>query len=229
MPQPATTNKTEVVIDGVFVGRARPLQPDGHQSAIVKELVLGPIALNASGLAGDEQADRRYHGGRDKALHYFPLEHYMTLADALAVAADQLTAGMLGENLSGQGISEDEVCLGDQFILGDALIQVTEPRRPCWKIDQRLGLDGASRLLEKSGRCGWYFRVLGEGYIRKGDICRLESRPNPSLRLSVCHRQLSMLRPELALLRTIAQANGISSAYRRRIAGRLKWLEQNDK
>ena len=100
------------------IGQARPLGPNGRLSAIDKHAVHGPLWLDVLGLRGDQQADRRVHGGVDKALHYFPAEHYRSLA-----AEDpglRLAVGDFGENLSGLGLLEQDVCLGDVFALGRA-------------------------------------------------------------------------------------------------------------
>ena len=106
------------------VGQTRPFGPLGHTSAIDKQAVTGPIYLDTLGLAGDQQADRRVHGGPDKALHYFPAEHYATLA--VHWPALSWAVGAFGENLSGHGLSEADVCVGDVFsLVGKVLTEIT--------------------------------------------------------------------------------------------------------
>ena len=128
--------------------------PDGEATGIFKAAAGGPVRLTPTGLEGDEQADLRHHGGVDKALHHYPVEHYAVMAQAWPQCAAMLVAGVLGENISTFGMTEHEVCIGDIFRLGGARVQVSQPRSPCWKIDRRLKVDDASRFVEAAGITG---------------------------------------------------------------------------
>lgn len=141
-------------------------------SAIAKRPVAGEIAVGWLGLAGDVQADRVHHGGRDKAIHHYPFEHYRYWRGVLGEHPLLSSPGGFGENISTEGLDEDTVCLGARFRLGTALVEVSHGRQPCWKIGHRFGHASLTAKVVETGRAGWYYRVLEEGGVRAGD--RLE-------------------------------------------------------
>ncbi|NMG31878.1 MOSC domain-containing protein [Aromatoleum evansii] len=215
------------LIDHVFVGALRPLPPEGQLTGMFKQPVDGPVAVTAEGLAGDRQADRRYHGGAEKALHHYPAEHYARLALRYPERAALLQAGVLGENLSTRGWTEESVCIGDLFRIGTALVQLSQPRRPCWKIDHRLDSEGASLFVAQEGITGWYYRVREAGTIAAGEVFELVERPNPALSVAAFIGATQAHRPEPAALRAIAAAAGLAPEWMRRLSERADWLERS--
>ncbi len=214
-------------IDQLFIGRLRPLLPDGEATGIYKSAAGGAVMLTPLGLAGDEHGDPRHHGGPDKALHQFPAEHYAALAQAWPERRDLLVPGVLGENVSSHGLSEDTVCIGDIFAMGASRVQLSQPRSPCWKIDRRLGVPDASRFVEAAGVTGWYYRVLEPGPIAAGDAITLLERPNPELTLARYWDITLAHRPEPAALRRVAAAPGLAADKAARWLARADWLERN--
>lgn len=214
-------------IDQIFTGRVKLMLPDGEPSGIFKSAVDGPRHLGTNGLEGDEQADLRYHGGPEKALHQFPAEHYALLAQEWPQCASLLGPGVLGENISTRGMTEHDVCIGDVFGMGEARIQLSQPRSPCWKIDRRLKVDGASRFVEAAGVTGWYYRVLDEGRLCAGDEIVLLERPNPWLTLVHYWDTVMAHRPDPVALRQIAAAAGLATDKAQRWLERAAWLEAN--
>ena len=214
-------------IDTMFTGRVKPMLPDGEPSGIFKSAVDGPRHLGSNGLEGDEQADLRYHGGPEKALHQYPAEHYALLAQEWPQCASLLGPGVLGENISTRGMTEHDVCIGDVFGMGEARIQLSQPRSPCWKIDRRLKVDGASRFVEAAGVTGWYYRVLDEGKVCAGDEIVLLERPNPWLSLVHYWDTVMAHRPDPVALRQIAAAAGLATDKAQRWLERAAWLEAN--
>lgn len=166
----------EALIHTVLTGKARPFRGD-EASAIGKRPVAGAVAVGALGLAGDEQADRSVHGGIDKAIHHYPADHYPHWRSRLGDAPLLDTAGAFGENISTIGLDEHNVCLGDRFRLGSALVEVTQARQPCWKLDHRFGAKGVMAEVVASRRTGWYYRVLEPGTVQAGDALALVERP----------------------------------------------------
>jgi MOSC domain-containing protein YiiM len=162
-------------VHSLQVGRPAVLHWQGKivESAIVKHPVVGPVHLGFEGFAGDEQADRRVHGGPEKAACAYPLEHLPRWGRA--IGAD-LPPGAFGENLSVAGLLEDRVCIGDTFALGEAVVQVNQPRGPCYKIAARWGHKHMPDLMAKAGISGYYLRVLREGHVRAGDEMTLTDR-----------------------------------------------------
>ena len=131
------------------------------------------------GLTGDEQADRTVHGGIDKAIHHYPADHYDWWREYLGDAPLLDAPGAFGENISTNGLDEQNVFLGDRFRLGTALVEVTQARQPCWKLDHRFQAKGVMAQVVKTRRTGWYYRVLEPGKVRAGDTLELVDRPYP--------------------------------------------------
>ena len=175
---------TPITIDALLTGTVRPLGDSGRDSGIDKHPVSAPLWLGAEGLRGDEQADRRFHGGPEKALHHYARDHYPGWLAELGERAVLAAPGAFGENISTLGLTEADVCVGDVFRAGTALIQVSQARQPCWKLDHRFGQRGMAARVQASGRTGWYYRVLQEGWLCAGDTLALCERPHPQWSLA---------------------------------------------
>ena len=159
-------------IEAICTGTARPFN-GAETSAIAKRPREGVVQILEDGFAPDEQADRRVHGGPEKAVHLYPLDHHAfwrgEIEDKAALALlDQ--PGAFGSNLAVRDLDENAVHIGDQFRLGTALIEVNQPRQPCWKVDHRFRVKGMTATIVQSGRCGWYFRVLEPGDVQADDV-----------------------------------------------------------
>ncbi len=128
------------------------------------------------GLEGDEQADLSVHGGLDKAIYAYPREHWPLWATATGTALTEWTAGRLGENLSTEGVTDNEVWVGDLWHQGDVVLRVTAPRVPCHKLAAAIRLPTAARLMYDHACSGWYLAVLSPGPLRPGPI---EIEPGP--------------------------------------------------
>ncbi|OON63525.1 MOSC domain-containing protein [Massilia sp. KIM] len=183
-------------IEALLAGAAVPVASlDGQPllSAIGKRARAGALWLSRTGLEGDEQGDRVYHGGPDKALHHYAAEHYVLWRQWVPGSAVALGPGAFGENISTHGMSEREVHVGDVFRAGATLLQVTQARQPCFKLNLRLGAHGVARRMQDSGRTGWYYRVLREGWLAAGDVLELVDRPQPDWPLA---RLIAALYPQ---------------------------------
>lgn len=163
----------------VLIGRIAPLGDDGCLSAIGKWPAPAPWRIGPSGLAGDAQADLKRHGGPEKALHQYPFEHYAAWVDEIGDDPLFRTPGAFGENLSTTEWTEANVCVGDVVRLGSALLQVSQGRQPCWKLNYRFARMDMALCVQSSGRAGWYYRVLEPGVAEPGDFLRLVDRPRP--------------------------------------------------
>src|SRR5690606_16433169 len=114
-------------------------------SAIDKRPLEGAVRIDELGVAGDEQGDTRVHGGVDKAVHHYPFEHYATWRAELGELPALASPGAFGENISTRGLDEATVCLGDRFALGTAVLEVSQGRQPCWKLNDRFGVKDMAR------------------------------------------------------------------------------------
>lgn len=166
-----------VRVNALLTGRAAPFAR-GEASAIAKSPCAGPVKIGFLGIEGDEQADPRHHGGPDKALHQYPFDHYAGWRDRIGAHPLLAGPGAFGENISTLGLTEENVCIGDRFRLGTALIEVSQGRQPCWKQAERLGVPTMVEQIIKSRRSGWYCRVLEVGAVEAGDGLVLVDRPH---------------------------------------------------
>ncbi|MBJ6978260.1 MOSC domain-containing protein [Luteimonas sp. MC1895] len=170
---------SSVRIDALLTGIAVPYTRAGSRSAIAKAPRSGPVHIGSLGLDGDEQGDPRVHGGVDKAVHHYPRDHYAAWRTELGNLPLLAAPGAFGENLSSAGLDEGSVCLGDRFSLGGALLEVSQGRQPCWKLNDRFGVRDMARRVQDTGRTGWYYRVLQPGHASTGDVLELVERPCP--------------------------------------------------
>ncbi len=141
-------------------------------TGIFKRPVAGPVAVGAIQMAGDRQADLINHGGADKAVYGYPWEHYARWAAELA--RDDFEPGQFGENLTTEGILESELSIGDRLRVGTVLLEVSQPRVPCFKLNVRMKSPTFSKHFLKSGLVGFYFRVLEAGEVQAGDAIEIE-------------------------------------------------------
>jgi MOSC domain-containing protein YiiM len=137
-------------------------------TSIFKAPVAGRVGLRSTNVEGDAQGDTQKHGGTYKAVCVYSIEHYDHWSRELG--RTDFTFGQFGENLTVEGMLEDEICIGDVFRVGSALIQVTQPRVPCFKLGIKMDMDEFPKMFLDSGRTGYYLRVLQEGEIGAGDL-----------------------------------------------------------
>jgi len=147
-------------------------------TAIYKQSVKGRVALRKLNLEGDRQADLTVHGGRDKAVYCYPIEHYEYWKKELPDR--ELPAAIFGENFTTDGLLENLVCVGDRFSVGSAEVMVTQPRLPCYKLGIRFQADDMVKRFLASGRTGFYLAVIREGEVRAGDQINAIARDDPN-------------------------------------------------
>jgi len=136
-------------------------------TGIFKRPVTGPVSVSTLQITGDRQADLVNHGGEDKAVYGYPHEHYGHWAAELN--RDDFEPGQFGENLTTEGLLESELCIGDQLRIGSVLLEVSQPRVPCFKLNIRMKSPAFSKVFLKSGLVGFYFRVIEPGVLEAGD------------------------------------------------------------
>jgi MOSC domain-containing protein YiiM len=210
----------------LFIGGIRPLPESGRPTGIYKQPVTGPLDIGPEGFIGDQQADRRVHGGPEKAIHLYPARHYAKLAARFPEAAAQLVPGTLGENISVAELDENDVRLGDIWRLGSARLQVCQPRNPCWKIDERFAVEGMAAFIAEQRLTGWYWRVLQSGRVGLDDELLLEQPATTAQTLAEAMQLWQLHRPPLAELEKLAATPGIAEHWRRKIDERARWLRE---
>ncbi|MDN2582025.1 MOSC domain-containing protein [Aquibium sp. ELW1220] len=164
-------------IDALFIGTVEERWPGRPPSAIGKRRTSERLEIGPTGFPRDAQADLAVHGGREKAIHHYPGDHYAAWRAELG--RDDLVAGGFGENVSTVGLTEETLCIGDVLSFGGATVQVSQGRQPCWKLAAHTAEERMAYLFQKTGRTGWYYRVLEPGHVAEGDTIRLVERPRP--------------------------------------------------
>lgn len=213
---------TDTTLTEVRIGRVGPLGAKQIPSGIHKLACDHPVQININGLAGDEQGDRRHHGGPEKAVHQYPLGHYSQWSAELPERSDVLTAGGFGENFVASGWTERDVCVGDIVAAGSALLQVSQARQPCFRLNLRFDVPDMARRTQLTLRTGWYYRVIDEGAVRSGDSLRVVHRVNPDWPLSRLLHVFYVDCLDAAALEEIANMETLSASWRRVARTRLE-------
>lgn len=185
-------------------------------SAIYKRPVAGKIWLGRDGLTGDGQADLRHHGGPDRALLGYSAAHYALWVEELGHT--DLAPGTFGENLTLTGLTEETVCVGDRFSVGDTVIEVTQPRQPCHNLARKLHVPDMVKRVEASGRGGWYLRVMREGWLESGMSLRLLDHPHPEWTIREVARVYQQRGRDPARAARLAECPALSSDWREKLA-----------
>lgn len=191
-------------IDGLFFGEVAHRWDALAPSAIDKKLVTGRRKIDELGFTEDAQADPKHHGGPDKAIHHYPTDHYTNWIAEGEIPAGTVPAAF-GENIATIGLTEETLCIGDIFRLGTATVQISQGRQPCWKVSRHTGNAKMAYLFQKTGRTGWYYRVLEHGSVGTGDRISLLERPQPNW--SVRHVTAARLTREVSLEEAATLAN----------------------
>ena len=160
-------DSARIVSINVGLPRTVEVRNGSVTTSIWKAPVSGRVAVRRHNLDGDRQADLTVHGGPYKAVYLYASEHYPYWRDELSDA--EIGFGGFGENLTTEGLTEGSVHIGDQFRIGSALLQVTQPRMPCFKLALRFGRSDMVKRFWQSGRSGVYFSIVEEGAVEAGD------------------------------------------------------------
>jgi MOSC domain-containing protein YiiM len=163
----------------VRTGAVSPLGNIGLLSAIGKLVRSGPVSLGPGGFEGDEHGASEIHGGPDMAALHYAAEHYEEWAREFPERRAMCRPGGFGENLVSRGLDETSACIGDRIRIGRALVQVSQPRQPCFKLNLRFEEPTMVRRAELTGRTGWFYRVLEPGAVAAGDPIEVLDRPHP--------------------------------------------------
>ena len=200
----------------VQIGAVAPLGPRRVPSAFIKQPVDRPVAVTADGIAGDAQADRRVHGGPDKAVYAYDAAAYVRWGDACPRHAARFVAGAMGENLTLAGWNEAAVMIGDRVRIGSVLLQVSEPRQPCFKLGLAFADPALPRAMTQLGLSGWYYRVLEPGILTAGDTVTCVDRPNPDWSVARLFALLGQTPIDPATLTALVALDGIAAGWRAR-------------
>jgi MOSC domain-containing protein YiiM len=183
------------------VGEIVGIGPRQSPTGIFKRGAAGPWMITTAGLVGDHQGDRKNHGGPEKAIHQYPADNYAAWRNEYPSMRPILEVEpAFGENLCLPLMTESNVCAGDIYKLGEVMLQVSQGRQPCWKLNEKFARPDMAWLAQKTGRTGWYYRVLAIGAVEVGAELQLVERPHPDwtiARLNAIIASRTLARDEL--------------------------------
>ncbi|OXM83363.1 MOSC domain-containing protein [Paenibacillus rigui] len=192
-------------------------------TGIYKKAVEGAVYLSTVQLAGDGQADLVNHGGPDKAVCVYPSEHYSSWEERLE---RDLEFGTFGENFTVSGLTETQVHIGDIFELGEALLQVSQPRQPCFKLGKKLELAEMPFWVQQTGHTGYYFRVLKEGHVESGQQFRLVEQDAAGITVAEANRLKYHDKSDWEGIRSLLKVEALSESWRDSFQKRLDAVEK---
>ncbi len=196
----------------IRTGRAQRV--DGHVTAYGKLPRTGAVFAHALGLHGDEVADKRVHGGPEKAVYAYSADNYSLWVSDYPQHIDRLVPGGFGENLLIEGLNELSIHIGDRWRIGGALVEVCQPRQPCVTMARWFDDPKMVKAMVKNGRAGWYLRVLEDGDMQPGEI-ELEHRPQGAWSVAQVLAASYKSPPDPVELAALAQAPGLASGWAR--------------
>ncbi|MDO5046292.1 MAG: MOSC domain-containing protein [Campylobacter sp.] len=189
------------------------------QSAIFKTATNNEIYADKFGFHGDEVADKRHHGGAEKAIFANSYENYPAWSEFLGLK--NLPFGAMGENLTVSGMHENEVCIGDIHKIGSLVLQVSQPRKPCFKLSKRWMNAGVAKEIFRSGLSGWYYRVLEAGACKAGDKVQVVQKDKTSMSVMEVNRLFYSPKDDMNLMDKFMSLDSLSSGWKEDIIKRL--------
>ncbi len=197
-----------------------------YVTGINKSPVLGKVWLGQLNLNGDGQGDLVHHGGREKAVCVYPSEHYPFWQEHLELPL--LTSGSFGENFTTSQLTETNVCIGDIWQVGQAIVQVSQPRRPCWKLAQRWGFRDLALSVQNTGKTGWYVRTITEGYVEAGESLTLLERIAPEWTIQAANHLMYHDTNNYAAADALAEIEVLSDNWRKSLRRRVEKKQEAD-
>lgn len=195
-------------------------RPNGEPwtTGYVKKPVDGPVTMTTTNLAGDAQHHRKFHGGIHRAMLCYCAQHYARWQDDYART---FSYGDFGENLTIDGLDEDTVCLGDIYQIGDAQVQVSQPRRPCNQIEYHLQIPAIHHQVARTRRTGWYVRILHIGTLEAGMVVERLARPYPQWTIRAAHDIYDNKHKDPHTASQLAACDALEPGWRERLAQAL--------
>ncbi len=205
----------------ICVGKPREIEVNGElvSSGIFKEQVQGSVPLTLLNLEGDQQANLKFHGGRSKAVYVYSATHYPYWQEALGCGS--MESSQFGQNITVDGLADDEVRIGDVFQLGTATVEVAQPRIPCAKLGVRVGDADFSAKFLLAGRLGYYLYVIEGGELAAGDTMQLIQRPDHEITVTDVWKTTFTQQRDLDVARQVMQFPHVDEGWKKRLRALL--------
>lgn len=214
----------------IQVGKPREFQSvEGDTSdkpwvtAFCKQPVEGPVWAATLGLDGDGVAEPKYHGGVDKAVCVYSGDHHAYWRQELGLG-EEFGPAAFGENFTIEGLTEDDVCVGDRWRIGDAEVEVSQPRQPCWKLARRWRIKDLTARVQRNGLTGWYLRVTQEGAVTPGDPIERVANPLPEWTIARANEVMHHRKKDRDATAELAAVDLLADAWRDQLNSRLAKL-----
>jgi len=201
-----------LIIENIFLGKIKDIEDSKgkkYQSSYRKEPIKEDVFVTFLGLKNDTQTDKGHHGGYDKAICVYPKKHYSYFKNTYNI---DLPLCAFGENISISNMEDKNICLGDQYSNGSLILEVSQPRQPCWKISSILNIKKLTSLVVKEAKTGFYFRVIKEGYLYQNKPLELVFRPHEDINIEFIN-QAHLRRNEKDIER-ILECKSLAGAFR---------------
>lgn len=191
-----------------------------YESAI-KKYPTQEAYLTKTGFLSDEQADKVHHGGENKAVLLFSTITYnkINIAKNTSLAFDGIAH--FGENIAISHSDENSVCVGDLFKIGEAILEVSQPREPCWKLSANTQISDMTKLIYKNGFTGWYARVVKEGLVKQDDEATLLDRKYPNLTIANLNTLIQNPKIDTPLYNEAVECDTLGAAFKKSLTARF--------
>lgn len=215
------------VVVAIQVGLPRTISDQQPwTSGFIKKPIVEPTWLGTTNLVGDEQADLVHHGGPDKAVCVYPAIHYPYWRSQLKLP--EMQWGDFGENFTVSELTEHDVCIGDVWSVGNALVQVSQPRQPCWKLARRWDINDLALQVQQTGFTGWYFRVLKEGLVQRDASLQLVERSHEPWTIAAANHLMHHDKHDRTRSSLLASIPELSHSWRNTMTKRAETGQQPD-
>ena len=187
----------------------------------IKKYGVEKAYLTKTGFAGDEQADKVHHGGETKAVLFYSTVTYNKINKLKNINLEFDGISHFGENIVVSHADEEGICVGDVLRIGEAVVEVSQPREPCWKLSANTDIPEMTKLIYKNGFTGWYGRVLQEGEIKQNDEISLIKRIHPKLTIAALNRLIQNPKSDEALYEETVKCEALGAAFKKSIVGKF--------
>lgn len=167
-------------IINLFTGKPKTLTEIKNITTCIRKVKVNQLNIKKNQILNDNCFDLKHHGGLDRVAHFYPSESYQAILENFPELDSNEIKGCIGENISSENLNEQNVSIGDQFQIGNTLLEVTEPRNPCSTIDIGFKYKGVFKFVYQNNRIGWFARVIKEGIINQSDNITKVTNPHPN-------------------------------------------------